>query len=1443
MWASKIKALTIVVSVIMSMSSTVCAQYDTLSVLDDTKEVGAYAIIETRWTGRAQQGIAADEEKFYTSVGAGVPLLNAEKRLYRYDPTWGQDNIQVTKRVVYATGNPQLVHLGDIDVYNGYVYGPLTDSHPYNLGDVERIEIAWFDAETLEYEDHIDMSSIIPPDWHLDDISGLAFKDDQLYILGYETDGTSYGRIFVRNMNGNVPGDFATGSAIDTYHANGLAFNGDYMFVSWGPLDPPNRAYISIYKLPLGTLATPIKTYQYETKDGHAEGITFNRDELWVAQNRYVLELENPLPDAPTGVSASDAAYTERVRVSWNTVSDASGYEIYRNTSNNPSTATRIGTNDDGMNNLFNDFSVGDGKPYYYWVKASKDVGGTENLLSEFGAYDSGRTISPSASVTRIPSADAYINQSSPGTNYGSYDFLFAVASNSAATMISLLKFDLSSIPRGSTISAAELEMILQIPGQDPDAGVNLSVYEGDDWTESGITWNNASFSNAPIGTINRGSAATWIWRSSEFPDLISVIDKMINDPEDFSTWRGFTLRGSSYVDGRVFHSKEASNSVLRPKLTVYYTEPAPCTISGYVRTSGGTGISGVTMSGWPETDPVTDDNGYYSGTVDYYWSGTITPSKTGYTFSDSSKSYSDITEDRSNENYTGIPITPTISGYVRASSGPGISGVTMAGWPGADPVTDDSGYYSGTVSHDWSGTITPSQTGYTFDPTSKSYSNVTLDKSDENYTGTQAEIAVDPTSFAYLYIFPGSAGEDSFELWNSAGGTPAFTITVEPLGDPVFLTCNPNSGALTSEHQTITFTWDATLWCEGRKENLIRIDAPGATNSPRYIRVTHDMIRIGYPVANDDSVTVKESSTNNLINVLANDSEPHGLLLTVSEVTPAAHGTVELIEGQVFYTPEADYLGSDSFTYTVDDGRCGTDSATVNITVAATPVEIWVDDDYDTTTVGWGYDHFAKIQDALDIAYNGVTEEITVYPGIYYENVDFKGKQVTLRSTDPNDPDVVADTIIDGNNMGTVVSFVSSENELSILSGFTIQNGYAENHGGGIKVLWNLASPVIEKNAIMNNAADWSGGGMYAFLAKPILRDNVFLDNSAVHWGGAIYLRQSELTSSEDTFVRNRAHSGGGVYLVLADPDNESVGASASLANSLFVSNHAEAWGGGVSAWDGASVLLNNCVFANNEASAFGGGGGVHFDGSIGEVVSCTFYANTTNDFSGAGIDTWLDSNVSIVNTVIAYSTRGHGIHNEDDSQVSVRYSNVFGNPAGNYYGLPNPTGENGCISTDPLFVNRGYWDPNGTPDDTTDDFWIDGNYNLQPGSPCIDAADGDVAPATDILGNRRYNDLDTPNTGTGTPNYVDIGAYEFQGTSPSLIGDFCGVNFGPPDGYVDVWDLMQFSDHWHTRRGEGNWNPGFDLAGPNFGDADDYVDVWDLMVFADHWHEGEKP
>ena len=91
-------------------------------------------------------------------------------------------------------------------------------------------------------------------------------------------------------------------------------------------------------------------------------------------------------------------------------------------------------------------------------------------------------------------------------------------------------------------------------------------------------------------------------------------------------------------------------------------------------------------------------------------WSGTVTPSKTGYTFSPSSRTYSYLTSNQTNQNYTATPVTYTISGSIGTAG----AGATIT-YTGGSTTANGSGNYSFTVADGWSGTVTPSKTGYTF--------------------------------------------------------------------------------------------------------------------------------------------------------------------------------------------------------------------------------------------------------------------------------------------------------------------------------------------------------------------------------------------------------------------------------------------------------------------------------------------------------------------------------------------------------------------------------------------------------------------------------------------------------------------------------------------------------------------------------------------------------
>lgn len=88
-------------------------------------------------------------------------------------------------------------------------------------------------------------------------------------------------------------------------------------------------------------------------------------------------------------------------------------------------------------------------------------------------------------------------------------------------------------------------------------------------------------------------------------------------------------------------------------------------------------------------------------------------------------------------------------------------------------------------------------------------------------------------------------------------------------------------------------------------------------------------------PTAVDDGAST-EVDKSTLINVLANDRDADQDRLAIAALGSASNGRVSVESGRVRYTPNSGFRGTDNFTYTVSDGRGGTDSATVAVTVAS---------------------------------------------------------------------------------------------------------------------------------------------------------------------------------------------------------------------------------------------------------------------------------------------------------------------------------------------------------------------------------------------------------------------------------------------------------------------------------------------------------------------------
>lgn len=160
--------------------------------------------------------------------------------------------------------------------------------------------------------------------------------------------------------------------------------------------------------------------------------------------------------------------------------------------------------------------------------------------------------------------------------------------------------------------------------------------------------------------------------------------------------------------------------------------------ISGTVRTEGGVGIEGVTITfSGDEGEAITDSNGNYTHNVSFGWSGEATPAKAGYGFSPPGRTYSEVVSDQAGEDYTGF-IVHIISGFVRDGGGAGIGDATIIfSNSGGEATTGSDGSYSHTVKEGWSGTATPSKDCYSFVPSSRSYTNVLSDQSGQDFTGT----------------------------------------------------------------------------------------------------------------------------------------------------------------------------------------------------------------------------------------------------------------------------------------------------------------------------------------------------------------------------------------------------------------------------------------------------------------------------------------------------------------------------------------------------------------------------------------------------------------------------------------------------------------------------------------------------------------------------------
>ncbi|MGF1666467.1 MAG: tandem-95 repeat protein, partial [Acidimicrobiia bacterium] len=156
-----------------------------------------------------------------------------------------------------------------------------------------------------------------------------------------------------------------------------------------------------------------------------------------------------------------------------------------------------------------------------------------------------------------------------------------------------------------------------------------------------------------------------------------------------------------------------------------------------------------------------------------------------------------------------------------------------------------------------------------------------------------------------------------------------------DPDGDALTVTAvtdGANGTVVDNGDGTVTYTPDPD-WNGVDSFTYTISDGRGGTDTAT-VTITVTPINDA-PVAVDDADTVVEDESVT-VDVLVNDFDVDGDTLTVVSVTQGVNGSVVVNgDGTVSYTPDADWNGVDSFTYTVSDGVL-TDSATVTVTVVA---------------------------------------------------------------------------------------------------------------------------------------------------------------------------------------------------------------------------------------------------------------------------------------------------------------------------------------------------------------------------------------------------------------------------------------------------------------------------------------------------------------------------
>jgi hypothetical protein len=208
------------------------------------------------------------------------------------------------------------------------------------------------------------------------------------------------------------------------------------------------------------------------------------------------------------------------------------------------------------------------------------------------------------------------------------------------------------------------------------------------------------------------------------------------------------------------------------------------------------------------------------------------------------------------------------------------------------------------------------------------------------SYTISDGNGGIDSAT-VYVTVTPSNdppvANDDSANVLEDSGSNQIDVLANDNDADGDNLTITsvtiPSHGSASTDGSYVYYTPDANY--NGADQfNYTVSDGQGGTDTAT-VSVTVTPVN-DPPVAVDDYVSVSEDSSNNLIDVIANDNDVDGDSLTIVSVTIPGNGSASTNGLYVFYTPDPNFNGFDQFSYTIIDGNGGSDNATVFVTITA---------------------------------------------------------------------------------------------------------------------------------------------------------------------------------------------------------------------------------------------------------------------------------------------------------------------------------------------------------------------------------------------------------------------------------------------------------------------------------------------------------------------------